>query len=290
MSSGCRGRGRRLIIAAAAVLAGAATLVAAAPRTGAADSALRVCADPNNLPYSNERLEGFENRIAAIVAGALGRPVHYFWLPQRRAFVRSTLGAGECDVIIGVPAGYERVATTRPYYRSSYVFVQRAGTTPPLHSFDDTRLATMTVGIQITGEDYENPPPAQALAFRHLVDRVRGFTVYGDYSQYEPQRAIIDAVANGQVDTAAVWGPLGGYYATREPVALRVTPIAPAVDRTGLPFAFAIAMGVRHGNAPLLQEINRALAAHRGEITAVLRSFGVPLLSLDGGDARGRAQ
>jgi quinoprotein dehydrogenase-associated probable ABC transporter substrate-binding protein len=265
-------------------------LIAAAPPTDAAGPALRVCADPNNLPYSNDRREGFENKIAAIVGGALGRPIDYFWLPQRRAFVRSTLGSGECDLIIGVPAGYERVATTRPYYRSSYVFVQRAEAAPPLRSFDDARLAKMTVGIQITGEDYENPPPAQALAFRHLVDRVRGFTVYGDYSRHDPQRAIIDAVANGQVDTAAVWGPLGGYYATREPVRLRVTPISPTVDRTGLPFAFSIAMGVKHGNTPLLQQVDRALASRRSEITAVLRSFGVPLLPLDASGAKGRAQ
>jgi mxaJ protein len=159
-------------------------LVAAAGRSVATvepqPRVLRVCADPNNLPFSNQREEGFENRIATIVAAELGETVHYFWQPQRRGFVRTTLRAGLCDLIVGVPSPYEPVAVTTPYYRSSYVFVTRASE-PRIRSFDDPRLRGLRIGIQLTGEDYENPPAALALARRDLADQVRGFTVFGGY-------------------------------------------------------------------------------------------------------------
>src|SRR3982751_4470520 len=143
-------------------------------RTAAAP--LRVCADPNNLPFSNQRREGFENQIAEIVARDLHRRLTYFWLPQRRGFVRNTLEADQCDVVIGVPAESEMLRPTRPYYRSTYVFVSRQDRALHLRSFDDPRLKTLTIGIQVTGDDYANPPAAQALAARQIVQNVRGYT------------------------------------------------------------------------------------------------------------------
>jgi len=237
---------------------------------------LWVCADPNNMPFSNAKGQGFENRIAKLVADDLGRHLRYFWEPQRRGFVRTTLKAGNCDVVIGVPSAYGPVEATRPYYQSTYVFVSRRGL--GLRSFDDPRLSALLIGIQIVGEDYENPPPAQALASRHLSDNVRGFTVYGDYSRAAPQRTVIDAVAAGRIDTAIVWGPLAGYFASRSRVPLDITPVTPSVDRSGLPFAFEISMGVRPGAIAFRAQLDDLIERREPEIQSILRHYGVPLV------------
>jgi mxaJ protein len=243
----------------------------------------RVCADGNNLPYSNQRQEGFENAIAALLAGDLGQPLEYVWQPQRRGFIRTTLNAGRCDVVIGVPSGYELAETTRPYYTSTFVFVSQHARHLRLRSFDDPRLAHLVVGIQITGEDYSNPPPARALAARRLVDNVRGFPVFGDYSDAAPQKAIIDAVAAGRVDAAVVWGPLAGYFAARSAVPLDIEPVTPAIDRFSLPFTFAMSMAVRKGDTALRLKLDAAIGRRHGDIDAMLRRFGVPLVGGTGG-------
>ncbi len=263
------------------VLAGAALVVA----TGAASAAagvrptapLRVCADPNNMPFSNDRGQGFENKIAELVAREMGRPLAYFWSPQRRGFIRNTLNAQQCDVVIGVPARYGRLETTRPYYRSAYAFVSRHDRQLQIRSFDDARLKALTIGIQITGDDYANPPAAQALAARHLVQNVRGYTVYGDYSKPDPQRDVVDAVADGRVDVAVVWGPLAGYYGRHAAAAIDVAPIRAGAE-SALRFAFDIAMGVRRGDTALLQTLDRVVNRRGTEIRRILASYGVPLL------------
>jgi len=258
-----------------AILSGAALAASAAKPAPA--SALRVCADPNNMPFSNRRMEGFENKIAALVADDLHRPLAYVWAPQRRGFVRNGLGAGQCDLVVGVPAHYERVESTRPYYRSSYAFVSRRDRRLSIDSFDDPHLRALTIGIQITGDDYDNPPAAQALASRRIIQNVRGFTIYGDYSRPDPQRDIVDAVADGRVDVAVVWGPLAGYYSRREPTPLAVTPIAADRDGPALSFAFDIAMGVKHGNDALKRALDGVIARREPEIRRILRGYGVPL-------------
>jgi mxaJ protein len=262
MSSACSG----LVLACAA----AAVLGASAPP-------LRVCADPNNMPFSNAHRDGFENKIATLVATDLRRPLAYFWLPQRRGFFRNSLNAGRCDVVIGVPVSYGGVQTTHRYYRSSYVFVSRRDRHLRIDSFDAARLRSLTIGIQISGDDYNNPPAAQALAARHLIDNVRGFTLYGDYSISDPQREIVDAVADGRIDLAVIWGPLAGYYAQRETTSMDVTPIATAADSAVLPFVFDIGMGVRRDDAALRDALNTTLARRAVEIRQILRSYGVPL-------------
>jgi quinoprotein dehydrogenase-associated probable ABC transporter substrate-binding protein len=230
------------------------------------------------MPFSNQRLEGFENKIAALVAGELHRPVAYFWFPQRRGFIRNSLQAGRCDVVMSVPAGYELVQPTVRYYRSSYAFVSRQSRHLDIVSFDDPRLRRLTIGIQLTGDDYDNPPAAQALAIRHLAEQVRGFPVYGDYSTSDPQRDIVDAVADGRVDVAVVWGPLAGYYARRAARRLRVTPIA--ADRAGphLPLAYDIAMGVRRGDGALKTTLDAVIRRRGADMRRILRSYGVPLV------------
>jgi len=238
---------------------------------------LRVCADPNNMPFSNEHRDGFENKIAALVARDLRRPLEYFWFPQRRGFVRNSLNARRCDVIVGVPAQYGPVQPTRSYYRSSYAFVTRRDRRLRIDSFDASSLRRLTIGIQVSGDDYNNPPAAQELASRHLAANVRGFTLYGDYSQPDPQRAIVDAVADGRVDVAIVWGPLAGYYARREPTAIDVTPIIDPHDGTTSRFTFDIAMGVRRDDASLRTTLDQEIARRGDAIRQILRAYGVPL-------------
>ena len=256
----------------------AATGVALAPALQASEAPdeLRVCADPANLPYSSADESGFENRIARMLADELHARLRYAWEPQGRGFVRKTIGAGLCDVFIGVPAGFERVATTRPYYRSTYAFVSRHERALRVRSFDDPRLRTLTIGIQVTGDDYDNPPAAHALAARHLTDNVRGFPVYGDYSQPDPQRDLVDAVADGHIDLAVMWGPQAGYFARQERVALDVTPVD-ARPAGNLVFAFDIARGVRKSDEPLRASLDRALARHAATIRQILAAYGVPL-------------
>lgn len=238
---------------------------------------LRVCADPNNLPYSNAAEQGFENAIADLVGAALRRPIAYRWMTQRRGFIRTGLRAGNCDLVIGLAAGSGMAKTTRPYYRSAYVFVTRADRRR-VGSFDDAALAHMRIGIQVVGDDYANPPAAEALARRGLGANVRGYPVYGDYAAAVPMRGIVDAVAAGDVDVAVVWGPLAGYLAARSPVPLALTPVAAGPRDAALVFSFDIAMAVRRDDAALASAVNRVLAAKQREIAGVLRRYHVVTL------------
>ena len=237
---------------------------------------LRVCADPNNLPFSNERGEGFENRIAELIARDLGAKVEYTWWAQRRGFFRNTLKAGLCDLVAGVPSGFEMALTTSPYYRSTYVFVYRKASGLDVRSFDDPVLRRVRVGVQMIGDDFSNTPPAHALTNRHIIGNVRGYTLYGDYSKPNPPADIIAAVARGEVDVAVVWGPLAGYFAPRQKAALAVVPVSPQVDVPFLPFVYDIAMGVRRGDNALRDEIEEVLERRRGEIERILDEYGVP--------------
>ena len=254
-------------------------LVAAcgAPSTPPKPTTLRVCADPNNLPFSNERGEGFENAVAQLVAKDLGRTLEYTWLPQRRGFIRNTLKAQKCDVVMGEPVGFDMARVTRPYYRSSYVFVSRADRALELKNLDDPRLRTLRIGLHAIGDDYANVPPAQALAHRGLADRVVGFPIYGDYTQPNPPADLITAVARGDVDVAIAWGPLAGYFAKQSPVPLVVTPI----DSQEPGMTFAIGLAVRKNDSAGAAALTSVLAEEQPAIDRVLDQFGVPRLPLE---------
>jgi mxaJ protein len=256
---------------------GAAALFAAlgSAAAEAGPAPLRVCADPNNLPFSNQAGQGFENRIAQALAAELGTHVEYTWWAQRRGFIRNTLKERLCDLVIGVPAGFEQALTTRPYYRSRYVFVTRAEDGPAPHSLDDPLLKQKLVGVQMIGDDAANAPPAHGLARRGIVENVRGFMVYGDYRDAAPLARIVDAVARREIDIAIVWGPLA-YFAARQPVPLQVSAIEPGVMDEGLPFAFGIAMGVRRKDEELRQRIQAAIDKLQPNIDAILAGYGVP--------------
>lgn len=246
--------------------------------TGKAPQQLRVCADPNNLPFSNQRREGLENRLAELIAHELGVPVRYTWQPQRRGFIRNTLAAHACDVIMGMPPGSDRVLTTRPYYRSSYVFVSRTDRHLRVRSLDDPVLRTLRIGVQLIGDDYANTPPVHALSRRGIVKNLVGFSVLGDYAQQNPPARIIDAVIAGDVDVAIAWGPLAGYFAKRSPVALTLAPVSPLVDPPGLHFDFAISLAVRPGDQTLRQRLQSILDRRKAGVDSLLADYGVPLL------------
>jgi mxaJ protein len=239
---------------------------------------LRVCADPNNLPFSNERREGFENEIAALIARDLTATVQYTWKPQRRGFIRRTLQAGDCDLVMGVPSEYELVLATAPYYRSTYVFVYRKNSGVHVRSFNDPQLHQLRIGLHLTAEDGANQPPAHALARRGIVGNIVGFPMFDADEVENPPGKIIDAVADGTIDVAIVWGPFGGYYAQRQKVPLEVVPVSPAIDQPSLPFTFDISMGVRKGDDAFKKQIEEILDRRRAEIRAILERFGVPLV------------
>jgi mxaJ protein len=240
--------------------------------------ALVVCADPNNLPFSNRAGQGFENRIVALLAKDMQAKVEYVWWAQRRGFVRNTLGESKCDLWPGVATGLERVAATRPYYRSTYVFVTRADKPLQGLTLDDPRLRSLSIGVQMVGNDSTNTPPAHALSRRGLTQNVRGYMLYGDYNRPNPPAAIIDAVGKGDVDVGVAWGPLAGYFSSRSPVSLRIERVTPEVDATVLPMAFDISMGVRRDEPGLQGRINGLLEADRSAIEAILHEFHVPLI------------
>jgi mxaJ protein len=253
-------------------------LLAACAPACAQDAArtLRVCADPDNLPYSHEDGSGFENRIAALLAADLHAQLRYEWLPQRRGYVRKSMGAGLCDVFVGVPAGFERVLTTRPYYRSSYVFVYRTGEAAP--SLADPAIARVRVGVQLVGDDLAATPPGHALTRAGAVGNVVGYTVYGDGPAAS---RMVDALSRRELDAALVWGPQAGYFADRANVPMTVA-VAAAPAGLPAPFEFSIAMGVKRGNTALRDELDAAIARHRGEIDAILAAYRVPRTDLKG--------
>jgi quinoprotein dehydrogenase-associated probable ABC transporter substrate-binding protein len=242
-----------------------------AAQAGDGAAPLRVCADPDNLPYSQRDGSGFENRIARLVADDLHRPLAWFWQEQRRGFVRKTLGAGECDVLIGVPAGFDKVLRTRPYYRSTYVAVSRRGE-PPFSGFDPEQLRGRRFGVQLIGNDLAASPPGYALAQHGATANVTGFLVYGDGPA---ARRMVDAVAEKAIDVALVWGPQAGYFVRHASVPLAVAPVA-APAGLPAPFDYAIAMGVRKGDTALRDQLDEVLARRRADIDAILAEYAVP--------------
>jgi mxaJ protein len=257
-----------------AIMIGAFLLCAAA----AQGRELRVCADPNNLPFSNDKGEGFENKIVEVIARDLGATVVYTWWAQQRGFVRNTLRAKECDLWPGIASGVETVVGTRPYYRSTYVFVTRSDRHLDISSLDDPRLRTLTVGVQMVGNDAMNTPPAHALTRRGIIENVRGYMLYGDYSRPNPPAEIVNAVARGEIDLALVWGPLAGYFAAKQPGTLTLTPISPAWDGPQSSMVFDISMAVRKGDTAFKHDIDAALERNREAIDAFLAAYFVPRL------------
>jgi mxaJ protein len=259
-----------IVMLALATFSGFAFMHANPPRV------LRVCADPNNLPFSNEKLEGFENKLADLVAEEMHARVEYTWFAQRRGFIRNTLREKQCDIVMGVPSSFELAAVTRPYYRSTYVFVTRKRDNIQLRSFDDPVLRKLIVGVHLVGDDYANTPPAHAMSSRGMIDNVRGYTLYGDYNQPNPPARILDALVTGEIDVAIVWGPLAGYFAKHLSEEFVITPVSPQIDVPFLPMVFDIGVGVRREDAAFKVRVEEILERRRSDVDVLLAEYGVP--------------
>lgn len=261
-------------------------LAATCASAQAASPALRVCADPNNMPFSNAAGEGFENKLAQMLAAALGERLETTWWAQQRGFVRNTLGKNRCELVMGVPTASGGLLTTTPYYRSGYVLVyRRAGGAHPA-SLDDPSLRHLKIGVHVIGE--APPPPALALAERGIIGNVVGFTLPGDYRQPNPPARLIEAVAQRKVDVALAWGPLAGYYAKQSHGKLAIAAL-PAADGA-LPFRFPISLGVRKGDAALKARLERALDLLHPQVQALLADYGVPVFEAGAGGGTDRHQ
>jgi mxaJ protein len=271
------GRFRHLGLAATALVIGA-SLSLPCPLVAAESEEFKVCADPNNLPFSNVDGAGFENKLAELVARELGKHVTYTWWAQRRGFVRNTLNAERCDAVMGVPIHYDLVEATRPYYRSSYVFVSRADQNLDVTSIKDPRLRDVKIGVHLIGSDGMNTPPGQALGQRNIVQNVVGYMIYGDYREPNPPARLMEAVEKGDIDIAAAWGPLAGYAAKTSVVPLTIVPITDTEDFAPLRFQFDIGMGVRKGDHTLRAQLDDIIARKQPEIHALLESYGVLLV------------
>jgi mxaJ protein len=272
------------IILAVIVASCAACERPAEPEVRAAEP-LRVCADPNNLPFTNARREGFENRIAELLARDLGRQVEYVWWAQRRGFLRNTLNAGACDVVMGLPTDVEMALTTRPYYRSGYVFVTRRARHLRVASFDDARLRQLRIGVPMVADDGANAPPAHALARRGIIKNLVQYSVFGDYDDESPPSTLIAAVARGDIDIAAAWGPLAGYYAARSSEPLDIVPLDRQMDTPVLPLAFDISIAVRRGDTGRKSLLDDFIERRRAEIDRILAEFHVPRLDRPSAEA-----
>lgn len=262
---------RHLAVVAAACGLAAALPAAAQTSDLVTQDALRVCADPANLPYSNEAGEGFENKVAELLAKDLGLPLQYAWYPQATGFVRLTLGAKRCDVIPGYAAGAEQVQSTNPYYRSAFALVVKAG--GPLDGVEtlgDPRLKERRLGV-VAGT-----PPATIMVREGLITRAKPYQLTVDRRFASPGEDMVRDVASGEIDGGVVWGPIGGYFAKRSGVPLKVTPLLH--EAGGLPMTFRIAFGVRHTDQDWKRRLNAFIAARQGDIDRILLAEGVPLL------------
>jgi len=235
---------------------------------------LRVCADPNNLPFSNEKMEGYENKIADVIGQDLKLPVSYVWFPQIIGFVRNTLRAGRCDLVMGTVAGDEIMQTTTPYYYTSYVAIYRKDKPIDISDFADAKLKPLRFGV-VSGT-----PPADLLVKYGLMANARPYQLTVDTRYDAPGRDMVNDVASGAIDAGLLWGPIAGFYIQHEHLPLDVTVLK---SQPGLPrMAYHIAMGLRANEPDWRRRINSAIHDKQSEITAILREYGVPLLDEQG--------
>jgi quinoprotein dehydrogenase-associated probable ABC transporter substrate-binding protein len=260
-------------VLAAAILAavGLARQSALAASAEAVDrSALRVCADPNNLPFSNEKGEGFENKIAELLAKELGVPVRYTWYPDTMGFIRNTLRARQCDLVVGTISGNEQLQNTNPYYRSSFSLIYRQESGLSLSSLDDEALESLELAA-IAGT-----PPVTLLAHKGLLQHLHPYALMADTRFNHPAQDLVHDVAAGTVDVGILWGPIAGYFAKQAPVPLVVVPLR--TENPAIRLDYRITMGVRINEPEWKRDINNLIRGKQAEINAILLDYGVPLL------------
>jgi len=237
-------------------------------------SAFRVCADPANLPFSNDKGEGFENKIAELFAKKLGVPLKYVWYPNSIGFLRNTLRVRRCDVVMGTVVGAELVQTTNPYYRSAYVMVTRKADNITADKIEDPALKNLKIGLNA------GAPPADIVAKSGLAANVRPYDLYVDTRVQTPGKDMINDLLNKQIDVALLWGPIAGYYAAQHGDDLKITPLLNEPKSTRM--EFFITMGVRPGENRWKNDINNLIRTNKDEIDKILRDYHLPMLNARG--------
>jgi len=232
----------------------------------------RVCDDPHNLPYSNEKLEGFENKIASLFAEKLDKPLAYTFYPNTTGFVRNTLNAFRCDVVMGIPQGDDIVQSTNPYYRTAYAIVVKKGTDlENVETLEDEKLKGKKIGI-VAGT-----PPATNLAINGLIANAKPYPLVVDTRYDTPTTDMIEDLKKGAIDVAVLWGPIAGYFARHSAeTPLVVTPLIK--EKIGPRMIFRVGMGVRHSDQNWKRDLNKLIAQNKTEIDKILTDYGVPLL------------
>lgn len=239
---------------------------------------IRVCADPDNMPLSNQKGEGFEQKIAELVAKEWNAKIEYAWWPVRRGFFARALNGRYCDIAIQAPADFDMAGVTKPYFRSGYVFVTRKDRGLDIKSLADPRLKKLKIGVNLLNSDAENTPPAMALSRYGVVGNLVGFSTF--YTDTERPEDIVNAVTKKDIDVAIVWGPIAGYFAKRSPVPLSLVPLAERDSLSDFPFRFSIGMGVRRRDRVLRDSLQTVLNRRVPEIQAILKEYAVPMFPI----------
>ncbi|MFK7859908.1 MAG: substrate-binding domain-containing protein [Granulosicoccus sp.] len=260
-----------VIVLVAALLQSAGVLGAGSNRQALTTAHLRVCADPSNLPFSNDSEEGLENRVINLLAEELGKEVRYTWFPQSVGFVRNTLRLRQCDLISGITTTSEKVQNTNPYYHSAYAIVQSASMQPPIETMADERLKSLRLGV-VAGT-----PPADALAANGLLGNLKPYHLVADTRRSTPASDAVMDVANGETDVAFIWGPIAGYFARQSEEALVVTPLLQENNRIRM--NYRVSMAVRFNETDWKRTVNAALSRIQPQIDEILHEYGVPLLN-----------
>ncbi|HEY7637911.1 MAG TPA: quinoprotein dehydrogenase-associated putative ABC transporter substrate-binding protein [Gemmatimonadales bacterium] len=274
------------------LLSAAVTLGVAAPASAQRPAPLqpgllRVCADPDNMPFSNQKGEGYENKIADLIAKSWDSKLQYVWWPIRRGYFRMLNGT-YCDVVIESPAGLDMAGATKPYYRSGYVFVSQKGSgLEDINSLSDPRLKKLRIGVNLfVSSDGEHSPPEMALSSHGVVGNLKGYTV--SYDENIRPEDIINGVAKKEVDVAIVWGPQAGYFVKRSPVPLVMTPISVDVDSaSGFPMRYNVGMAIRRRDHELRDSLQAFLAQHESDIQTVLKEYSVPTFPIPAEQEKG---
>lgn len=263
-----------LLSLCAAALCVAGFFVSAGPANAA--PVLRVCADPDNMPFSNDKGEGFENKLAELIAERLGDDLEYTWFTENTGYVPNTMGNGACDLVMGYAQGTGLIEDTNPYYHTSYVLITREdnATLKDVESLSDPRLKQKRIGL------FARTPPASILAMHGLTSHAKPFENITGESQAKAAEAMIEEIASGELDAGLLWGPVGGYYAQRAEVPLRVTPLVK--ESAGPNTLYGITMGVRPNEPQFKHEINKVLADNQHDINVILQDYSVPLLDREG--------
>jgi mxaJ protein len=239
---------------------------------------IRVCADPDNMPLSNQKGEGFEQKIAELIAKEWNAKVEYAWWPVRRGFFARALNGRYCDLAIEAPPALDIASVTKPYFRSGYVFVTRKDSGLDIKSLADPRLKKLRIGVNLLNSDAENTPPAMALSKYGVVGNLTGYSTF--YTTTERPEDIVNDVAKKTIDVAIVWGPLAGYFAKRSAVPLSLQPLAERDSLSDLPFRFDIGMAVRRKDGALRDSLQKVLDRKGPEIQAILKQYGVPVFPI----------